>query len=87
MQLHYCSTSVPVYTVAPLQHICACVSLSPQAGCVLGVVGEITIVGPALSSLDADLAFKQEGVAGSKDARRQAQMSAAAQEARGMLGG
>ena len=52
-----------------------------------GCVGEITIVGPALSSLDADLGFKQEGVPGSKDARRQAQMSAAAQEARGMLGG
>ena len=48
--------------------------------------GEITIVGPALSSLDADLAFKQEAVAGSKDPRKQAQMNAAAQEARGMLG-
>lgn len=43
-------------------------------------------MGPALSSLDADLAFKQEGVARSKDARKQAQVNAAAQEARGMLG-
>lgn len=44
-------------------------------------------MGPALSSLDADLAFKPEAVARTKDARRQAQMNAAAQEARGMLGG
>lgn len=51
------------------------------------MIGEITIVGPALSSLDADLAFKQEAVTRSKDARKQAQMNAAAQEARGMLGG
>ena len=51
------------------------------------MLGEITIVGPALSSLDADLAFRQEAVARSKDARKQAQMNAAAQEARGMLGG
>lgn len=51
------------------------------------MLGEITIVGPALSSLDADLAFKQEAVARSKDVRKQAQMNAAAQEARGMLGG
>ena len=50
------------------------------------MLGEITIVGPALSSLDADLAFKQEAVTRSKDARKQAQMNAAAQEARGMLG-
>ncbi len=48
--------------------------------------GEITIVGPPLSSLDAELAFQQEAVARSKDARKQAQMNAAAQEARGMLG-
>jgi len=48
--------------------------------------GEITIVGPPLSSLDAELAFQQEAVARSKDARKQAQMNAAGQEARGMLG-
>ena len=47
--------------------------------------GEITIVGPPLSSLDAELAFRQE-FTGSKEARKQAQMNAAAQEARGMLG-
>ena len=51
------------------------------------MLGEITIVGPALSSLDAELAFKQEVGARSKDARKQAQANAAAQEARGMLGG
>ena len=48
--------------------------------------GEITIVGPPLSSLDAELAFKQDAGNRAKDARKQAQMSAAAQEARGMLG-
>jgi hypothetical protein len=48
--------------------------------------GEITIVGPPLSSLDAELAFQQEAGPRSKDARKQAQMTAAAQEARGMLG-
>ena len=48
--------------------------------------GEITVVGPPLSSLDAELAFQQDAVTRSKDARKQAQMSAAAQEARGMLG-
>ncbi|KAL0041621.1 hypothetical protein WJX79_009772 [Trebouxia sp. C0005] len=50
------------------------------------LAGEITIVGPPLSSLDAELAFHPEAVARSKDARKQAQMAAAAQEARGMLG-
>ena len=50
------------------------------------VAGEITIVGPPLSSLDAELAFKQDTGSRSKDARKQAQMNAAAQEARGMLG-
>ncbi|DBA94847.1 hypothetical protein WJX77_009545 [Trebouxia sp. C0004] len=50
------------------------------------LAGEITIVGPPLSSLDAELAFQQEAVARSKDARKQAHMSGAAQEARGMLG-
>ena len=48
--------------------------------------GEITIVGPPLSSLDAELAFQQAAGPRSKDARKQAQMTAAAQEARGMLG-
>ncbi len=43
-------------------------------------------MGPPLSSLDAELAFQQEAVPRSKDARKQAQMNAAAQEARGMLG-
>ena len=43
-------------------------------------------MGPPLSSLDAELAFQQEAVPRSKDARKQAQMTAAAQEARGMLG-
>ncbi|KAL0049997.1 hypothetical protein WJX82_002413 [Trebouxia sp. C0006] len=50
------------------------------------LAGEITIVGPPLSSLDAELAFQQEAGPRSKDARKQAQMTAAAQEARGMLG-
>ncbi len=43
-------------------------------------------MGPPLSSLDAELAFQQEAGPRSKDARKQAQMTAAAQEARGMLG-
>ena len=43
-------------------------------------------MGPPLSSLDAELAFRQEAFTGSKEARKQAQMNAAAQEARGMLG-
>ena len=49
--------------------------------------GEISIVGPALSSLDADLAFQEpQNVSATKDARRNAAHFAAAQEARNMLG-
>lgn len=48
--------------------------------------GEIAVVGPPLSCLDADLAFQASGPAASRDARQAAQMNAAAQEARGLLG-
>ena len=48
--------------------------------------GEIVVVGPPLSCLDADLAFQASSSAPGKDARQAAQMNAAAQEARSLLG-
>lgn len=44
------------------------------------------MVGPPLSCLDADLAFQGGPTAHAKDARQAAQMNAAAQEARSLLG-
>ena len=50
--------------------------------------GEYALVGPALSALDADIAFTQaQPTMKAKDPRAAAQMHAAAQEARSMLGG
>ena len=49
--------------------------------------GDIAVVGPALSALDADLAFQDRQTATkAKDARKNAAHFAAAQEARNMLG-
>lgn len=49
-------------------------------------VGEISIVGPALSALDANLAFQDnQSATNVKDARKNASHFAAAQEARNML--
>ncbi len=43
-------------------------------------------IGPALSALDADVSYQAGPVQRAKDYKRAAQHSAAAQEARGMLG-
>ena len=43
-------------------------------------------IGPALSALDADVSYQAGPVQKAKDYKRAAQHSAAAQEARGMLG-
>ena len=55
--------------------------------CVLSDAGNIGIVGPALTALDADVAFQGGIAARAKDAVKAAQQTAAAQEARTMLGG
>jgi hypothetical protein len=43
-------------------------------------------IGPALSALDADVSYQAGPVQRAKDYKKAAQHSAAAQEARGMLG-
>ena len=62
----------------------------PLEGCGSQVplfAGDIAVVGPALSALDADLAFQDPRTATkAKDARKNAAHFAAAQEARNMLG-
>ena len=51
------------------------------------LAGEIAIVGPALSALDAQLAFQDpRTTVNPKEAKRNAAHYAAAQEARSMLG-
>jgi hypothetical protein len=59
-----------------------------EAGRGFRVGGELAVVGPPLSSVDADLAFAQPERWGakSKDAKSNARSFAAAQEARSMLG-
>lgn len=61
----------------------------PVHRCVLcWPAGEYALVGPALSALDADIAFTQaQPTMKARDPRAAAQMHAAAQEARSMLGG
>lgn len=76
-------------TLAPLRHLMFPKALQLDVTCDqhwhCAVSGQIAVVGPPLSCLDADLAFQSTGAA-SKDARQAAQMNAAAQEARNLLG-
>ena len=65
--------------------LCAAVQMLCHSQFV-AAAGEIAVVGPPLSCLDADLSFQGSTTAGAKDARQAAQMNAAAQEARSLLG-
>lgn len=77
-----------VETVCCTQH-CLPRPSQPVHRCVLcWPAGEYALVGPALSALDADIAFTQaQPTMKARDPRAAAQMHAAAQEARSMLGG
>lgn len=60
-----------------------------DAGRGFRLAGELGVVGPALSSLDAPLAYQSpppSAAWSAKDAKRAATQAAAAQEARSMLG-
>ena len=67
-----------------------CISASSGAStdCCSIIDGEESCVqiGPALSALDADVSYQAGPVQRAKDYKKAAQHSAAAQEARGMLG-
>ena len=69
----------------PLQANGEAVRILPQLRLVT-LVRDAVQIGPALSALDADVSYQAGPVQRAKDYKKAAQHSAAAQEARGMLG-